>query len=235
MPSIRVFNKNKLNSFENIEYEFGDETLESFIKRYDQNALSAYYRVAVGDYLFNKWTASLDACLIYGDSISIYRYKISLTFVHKGVKHEIKFEIDKTIEMLKNLIENILDVYMDEVVLKVGIRLLSDKTKQLWFYDISSNSLIEFESGRFIQRKVNLNVHFGEKSTDIKINTDKNLKNLKNLLEGAYGVCFQKVSFRFGKTLLTAEKMSKLLKEVGIIEDTTIHLENFKFYYIHNG
>ena len=55
MPSIRVFNKNKLNSFENIEYEFGDETLESFIKRYDQNALSADYRVAVGDYLFNKW------------------------------------------------------------------------------------------------------------------------------------------------------------------------------------
>ena len=33
MPKIRVINKNKLNSFKDIEYEFGDETLHSFIKK----------------------------------------------------------------------------------------------------------------------------------------------------------------------------------------------------------
>lgn len=52
MPTIRVFNKNKVNTLS--EYEFGDETLELFIKKYDNTASPDIYRVVVGDHIFKK-------------------------------------------------------------------------------------------------------------------------------------------------------------------------------------
>ena len=154
MPTIRLYNKNKLNSFQDIEYDFGDEALDSLIKKFDKIAVPANYHVFIGDHLFKEWTVSLDACLMYGESITVFCHKMRLNFVYQGKKKEIHLKVNETIAVLRKLIEKKLDAQLQDVKLRVGNKFLDDPDKEIKFYDLDNNSSIEFEGGQFVKREL---------------------------------------------------------------------------------
>lgn len=75
MPQIDVFNirdpiKNRM-----VKYELGSETLSEIVKKYDKNASTQTCRLAVGEEAFYYWDIPIEACLEYGDSISIFYHQ----------------------------------------------------------------------------------------------------------------------------------------------------------------
>lgn len=77
MPFVKVFNNQDPKLDKTVEFDFGDEKLEEIIRKYLGNDLGnnknelSNYTVAVGGEIFTDWNASIDKCLLYGDSIQI--------------------------------------------------------------------------------------------------------------------------------------------------------------------
>jgi len=71
------------NKFKDIEYEFGDEYLETIIKNYDPNANPGNSLVIIGENSFKKWDIPIEACLFYGDTISIFKYIVFVNVKYK--------------------------------------------------------------------------------------------------------------------------------------------------------
>jgi hypothetical protein len=71
MPYVRVYQSNKADAYEEIEYNFGDELLKDVIETYDKDLKPDTTIVAIGKSIFKEWDVAIDACLYYGDYILI--------------------------------------------------------------------------------------------------------------------------------------------------------------------
>jgi hypothetical protein len=74
MPEVNVYNTLEPSKSQKIEYDFGDESLQEIVKKYDKNASTSTCRLAIGEEIFTYWDIPIEDCLEYGDSISIFFY-----------------------------------------------------------------------------------------------------------------------------------------------------------------
>ena len=74
MPEVNIYNTLEPYKSQKVQYNFGDETLEEIVKKYDKNASTSTCRLAIGEEIFTFWDIPIEACLEYGDSISIFFY-----------------------------------------------------------------------------------------------------------------------------------------------------------------
>ena len=88
MPCVKILSSNSANKKTSVDYEFGDELLENLISKYDETLTPENCNVLIGEDVFKKWNIPIDACLFYGNTISIYTFSISFFVEYKGkMKH----------------------------------------------------------------------------------------------------------------------------------------------------
>ena len=72
MPKVNIYNILEPSKNQKVEYDFGFESLETIVKKYDKNASTSTCRLAIGEEIFTFWDVPIEACLEYGDSISLF-------------------------------------------------------------------------------------------------------------------------------------------------------------------
>jgi len=130
------------NKFKDIEYEFGDEYLETIIKNYDPNANPGNSLVIIGENSFKKWDIPIEACLFYGDTISIFKYIVFVNVKYKQLNIRLTVNLTHGIRKLKMKIEDQLKVYFEFATLKFENKLLEDESKSLINYGLTEESTI---------------------------------------------------------------------------------------------
>ena len=96
MPSIRFLNKNFPEQNREISYEFGGDSLKSLVQKYDKNLTPNNTRCAIGTSVILDWSLPIMIWLNYGDTISIYKYKLGLVVTDGTgkLKDNLLIEID---------------------------------------------------------------------------------------------------------------------------------------------
>ena len=74
MPEVNIYNILEPSKSQKVEYDFGDESLQEIVEKYDINASTWTCRLAIGEEVFLDWDIPIEACLEYGDSIFLYFY-----------------------------------------------------------------------------------------------------------------------------------------------------------------
>ena len=117
MPEVLIYNIREPNKSKTVEYDFGDETLEEIVKKYDKKASTSRCRLAIGEEALTCWDIPIEACLEYGDSISIYEtWSLATCQIFVKTPFEtltISINLDSTIEELKRKIEKVNGVPAD--------------------------------------------------------------------------------------------------------------------------
>ena len=135
MPKVNIYNIREPSKNQKVEYDFGDETLETILKKYDENASILTCRIAIGQEVFTSWDFPIEACLEYGDSISIYFYPTAVEgfFINVKTRTGKDFQISinpfSTIEELKREIEDRDNTQSDlQRIIFAGKQLNDEKT-----------------------------------------------------------------------------------------------------------
>lgn len=55
MPEVEIYNTREPSKSQLVEYDFGDETLEEIVKKYDKTASTSTCRLAIGREAFLDW------------------------------------------------------------------------------------------------------------------------------------------------------------------------------------
>jgi len=72
MENLRIYDLKKPGHYCDIEYDDGLVLLEEIVTKFNPNLNPRNTNLAIGDQVFRKWDIPIDACLFYGDSISLY-------------------------------------------------------------------------------------------------------------------------------------------------------------------
>ena len=74
MPEVNVYNILEPSKSQKVEYDFGDESLQEIVNKYDKNASTSTCRLAIGEEVFLDWDIPIEDCMEYGNLISLYFY-----------------------------------------------------------------------------------------------------------------------------------------------------------------
>ena len=99
MPCVNIFSLNSTNKKTSVDYDFGDELLENLISKYDKTLTPENTNVLIGEDVFKKWNIPIDACLSYGETISIYTFSVRFFVEYMGKIKQIS--IDKRNTMIQ--------------------------------------------------------------------------------------------------------------------------------------
>ena len=147
MPEVNIYNIREPSKSRKVEYEIGDEALEAIVKKYDKNASTSTCRLAIGEEVFTFWNIPIEACLEYGDSISLFFFPTAVDgfFVNVTTLTFKTFQIstnpNSTIEKLKRAIQDKEGTDQEQQrLIFAGIQL--ENGRKLSDYSIQSGSTI---------------------------------------------------------------------------------------------
>lgn len=149
MPLVTILNNNNPNLNRTVEYSCQKETLGKVVKKYDPSVSKWSHRVAIGKDLIYDWDLNMGVCMLYGDSISIYRYKFlpqsNLMLINvillNGQTIEIQVSEMNTVWDLKMIIEEKIGLPSDQQrIIFDGKGLLNEK--QLSDYGVQNESIM---------------------------------------------------------------------------------------------
>jgi len=141
-----------------------------------------------------------------------YTRNINLNVVFEQDQKTVLVSSNDRIVYLKETIESEFNVYFKRVSFKFGNILLDSRSKKLREYGLVEGSTISLHDCDYYPSKINVNVLFEE---SLNINVKSDIYKLKSKIENEFYVHFDKVSFKFGETLLRNE--SKSLTDYGLI------------------
>ena len=119
-----------------------DEYLETIIKNYDPNANPGNSLIVIGESLFKKWDIPIEACLFYGDTISIFKYIVFINFKYEQLNLQLEVNLTHGIKKLKENIEEHLNIHFEYITLKFENKFLDDESKSLTNYGLTEESTI---------------------------------------------------------------------------------------------
>ena len=67
----------------------------------------------IGESLFKKWDIPIEACLFYGDTISIFKYIVFINFKYEQLHFRLEVNLTHGIKKLKENIEEHLNIHFD--------------------------------------------------------------------------------------------------------------------------
>lgn len=158
MPEVRVYSNNIPNKYKSVPYEFGDETLESILEQVEPRIITDpwLFRVAIGYDLFNDLNISINTCLVYGDSISIYQCDQTVEVGSSKILIYIKSQTHETLKIYVNPSEPIqkIQFYVREkykinsyenIYLSYGEEIALNTSKTLNDYSITNGSILFYD------------------------------------------------------------------------------------------
>lgn len=72
MENIKIYDLKKPGTYSTINYDNGSVLLEDIIEKFNPRLNFKNSNLAIGNKVFLKWDIPIDACLFYGDTISLY-------------------------------------------------------------------------------------------------------------------------------------------------------------------
>ena len=142
MPTVRILNTNVATLSKDIDYDFGDETLSSIVNKYDSKINNHNTNLVIGDTFFEDWNVPIEACLFYGDFVSIHIHQIDL-IVHFDEKQKVfRMQNNQTVKELQFEMELSFQVHFAEIKFRSDNYELTDHSKTLKFYGLNNNSNI---------------------------------------------------------------------------------------------
>ena len=142
MPTVRIQNTNIAALSKDIDYDYGDETLSLLIKKYDSKINNQNTNLVIGDTYFKDWNVPIEACLHYGDFITIHTHEIDLNVQFDGKQKVIQMRTNQTVKELQFEMELDFGVYFAEIKFRSDNYEFTDHSKTLKFYGLNSNSNI---------------------------------------------------------------------------------------------
>ena len=70
--NLTVYDLNTPGNFRDIEYDDGSVLLETIVKKFNPKLSPKNTNLAIGKRVFLNWEIPIDACLFYGDSVSLF-------------------------------------------------------------------------------------------------------------------------------------------------------------------
>jgi len=196
--------------------------LETIIKNYDSNVNHDNSLVIIGENSFKKWDIPIEACLFYGDTISIFKYIVYIYVEYEQLKIRLEVNLTHGIKKLKEIFEKYLKVHFEYVGFKFENKFLEDESKSLNYYGLFEESTILVCDYKIRLEEIYIHLYSGKK---IKINVElknKTIVEIKRIIENEEGIPMEHQCLSFYGKKLNDEK--EFLIDYGINEGSTIRL-----------
>ena len=145
MTEFKIIKSNKPKEHQFMQYDI-ENSLETFLSKYDKNVNPRNTNVSIGNERFNDWEVSMEECSFYGEEVYVFTYNLTLNITYNNLMTRIVVDKRKKVTFLKS--EIIKTLKMDTIpILYHNKELLSGTGESIESLNLNDGSTIEVQNG----------------------------------------------------------------------------------------